>query len=263
VPVAELVSSVLAEPEAPVSGPVLFARYACPPNQHGYCGPADADSFFSSGVTGNETDLRARARDFDGALPFLQLIAEAADRADPLDPAVVEAYWLGGPALDQAGPASAANRPRAASGPLFASLGAAARAGAVPHHSFVVFCVYPWVVMLGDARRTPQAMRVLDGCRIRWGRVLEVSGDTVTAASEPLVWDGQQLGYGATAVEKVRRAIDGRGLASPLTVGDAVALHWDWVCDRISENQQRVLQDYSARHLALVNQVLAGRGVGR
>ncbi|MGZ5373161.1 MAG: DUF6390 family protein, partial [Aeromicrobium sp.] len=26
-----------------VPGPVLFARYAFPPNSHGYCGPADHD----------------------------------------------------------------------------------------------------------------------------------------------------------------------------------------------------------------------------
>ena len=37
-----------------VSGPVLFARYAFPPNQLGYCGPDDAAGFFTSGVSGDE-----------------------------------------------------------------------------------------------------------------------------------------------------------------------------------------------------------------
>ena len=50
------------------SGPLLFARYAFPPNHYGYCGPEDADGFFRSGVAGDDHGLRARARNFDGAL---------------------------------------------------------------------------------------------------------------------------------------------------------------------------------------------------
>ena len=34
----------------PASGPVLFARYAFPPNSHGYCGPSDNTGFFEYGV---------------------------------------------------------------------------------------------------------------------------------------------------------------------------------------------------------------------
>jgi len=81
------------------SGPLLFARYAFPPNHYGYCGPEDADGFFRSGVAGGDHGLRARARNFDGALPHLQLIADAVDHSEPpdiLDRRVVEAYWLGG-----------------------------------------------------------------------------------------------------------------------------------------------------------------------
>lgn len=257
----------LAEPVQRASGPVLFARYAFPPNQLGYCGPEDADSFFASGLAADDTDLRARIRDFDGALPFLQLIADSNSSSDALDPQVVEAYWLGGPELERVSGATAANRHRAVAGagPFFPDARAAWRAGAVPHHSFVVFCVYPWVAMLGDPRRTPQAMRVLDGCRIRWGQVLDVAGDSLTAQFQRLTWDGHRLGYGAPVVETVRRSIDGRGLTSPVAVGDWVALHWDWVCDRITDDQRRQLRAYSARHLALVNETLADRrrGVGR
>jgi hypothetical protein len=66
------------------SGRLLFARYAFPPNHYGYCGPEDADGFFRSGVAGDDHGLRARARNFDGALPHLQLIADAGMRAHPL-----------------------------------------------------------------------------------------------------------------------------------------------------------------------------------
>ena len=116
------------------SGPLLFARYAFPPNHYGYCGPSDADGFFRSGVVGDDHGLRARARNFDGALPHLQLIADAVDLLRPpdiLDPRVVEAYWLGSAVLDQVSAdrirptISAAFAGR--SGPLFTDLARALR----------------------------------------------------------------------------------------------------------------------------------------
>ena len=50
-----------------VPGPVLFARYAFPPNSHGFCGPADHDGFFQYGVAGRDDGgLRAMARSSPG-----------------------------------------------------------------------------------------------------------------------------------------------------------------------------------------------------
>jgi len=249
-----------------VSGPVLFARYAYPPNHYGYCGPDDAPGFFRSGVTGDDLGLRARARNFDGALPHLQLIADAMDRSDPpdaFDPAVVEAYWLGSDALNKVSTDSV--RPTIAAafaghcGPLFADLSEALAAGALPHHSFVVFCIYPWVGMLGDPRRTPQAMTVLDRCRIRSGRVRSLENDHALVECAPLVWDGDQIGAGTVGIESVRTGIDGVGLTAQIRVGDHVALHWDWVCDVINHEQHATLDSFNAHHLALVNSILADR----
>ena len=65
-----------------VPGPVLFARYAFPPNSHGYCGPGDHESFFSYGVAGaDDRGLRELARQFAGAWPYLELIAAATARS--------------------------------------------------------------------------------------------------------------------------------------------------------------------------------------
>jgi hypothetical protein len=245
------------------SGPVLFARYAFAPNDLGYCGPDDSAAFFSRGVTGDDQGLRALARDFDGAWVHLQLIADAAAISDPLDRAIVEAYWLGGPALDQV--RSDHLRPavrevfRGRCGPLFADLAEALDAGTLPHHSFTVLCLYPWVGMLGDPRRTPQAMRVLDRCRIRSGVVLEVGSDHTVVSSSRLGWDGERLALGPDLTETVRRGIDGVGLSSAMAVGDRVALHWDWVCDVISDEQDAALQRYSGRHIDIVNARLAER----
>ena len=156
------------------------------------------------------------AREFAGAWPYLELIAHSTGLADPLDRRVVEAYWVGSPRLDQVGVRaigdSMEDRFRYRSGPQFGSLAEGVLAGGVPHHSFAVFCIYPWVGLLGDDRRAAQALTVLDRCRIRWGRVLAVSGDQVSVESRPLTWDGRRLDYGPPEVETVVRAIDGVGL---------------------------------------------------
>ncbi len=54
-------------------------------------------------------------------------------------------------------------------------------------------------------------------------------------------------------METVIRSIDGVGLASDLAVGDWVSLHWEWVCDRLTEQQRRLLRRYTDRHMAIVN----------
>ncbi len=57
----------------------------------------------------------------------------------------------------------------------------------------------------------------------------------------------------ARHVESALIARDGYGLAGPLRPGDVVALHWEWVCDRLSARQLRSLRAVTASHLDLVN----------
>ena len=84
-----------------VPGPVLFARYAFPPNSHGFCGPADHVALLRVRRAGaDDRGLRAMSEQFAGAWPYLQLIASATGLDDPLDRRVVEAYWVGSPRLD-------------------------------------------------------------------------------------------------------------------------------------------------------------------
>jgi len=250
-------------PETP--GPVMFVRYAFPPNHHGYCGPNDSASFFEYGATGTvDPGLRAQAQQFAGAWPYLELIAGATGVADPLDRRVVEAYWVGNPLLDRVGVSSMGGsmdeRFRFRAGPRFGSLTEGFLAGGVPHHSFHVFCVYPWVGLLGDDRRAEQALTVLDKCRIRWGRIRAVHGDQVVVESAPLTWDGRRLALGPPQTEQAVRAMDGVGMLDELAVGDWVSLHWEWVCDRLTERQLTSLRSYTHRHLSVVNDGVAHSG---
>ena len=78
------------------SGAELFARYAYPPNELGYCGPGEPAALLEAAVEGGQESLLAHlARQFEGAWPYLELIAGCNAVADPLDARVVEAYWIG------------------------------------------------------------------------------------------------------------------------------------------------------------------------
>ena len=239
-------------------GPVLFARYAFPPNSHGFCGPADSGGLFEYGVAGvDDRGLRSMAQQFAGAWPYLQLIAGATGVPDPLDRRVVEAYWIGSSRLDRVGVRPVGNsmedRFRRLTGARFPSIAEGVLAGGVPHHSFAVFCIYPYTGLLTDGRKAATALAVLDRCRIRWGRVRAVHGDQVVVASRPLAWDGRTLALGPPETETVVRSVDGIGMVGGLAPGDWVSLHWEWVCDRLTGTQVGLLRRYTERHLAIVN----------
>ena len=240
------------------TGPQLFARYAFPPNERGLCGPADNGAlggYATAGVT--DRGLAELARQFAGAWPYLELIAHGCGIDDPLDRRVVEAYWVGNGLLDtipvtQIGD-SMQDRFRRQVGSSFPFLAEGVLAGGVPHHSFAVFCVYPWTGLLGDDRKAKHALTVLDRCRIRWGRVTAVHGDQAIVEYRPLGWDGRLLTLGEPLTEMARLALDGTALARGIAPGDRVSLHWDWVCDKLTPRQLRSLRTYTMRHLDMVN----------
>jgi Family of unknown function (DUF6390) len=214
-------------------GAVLFARYAYPPNALGYCGPDGAGAMLRPGAA---AEIERRARQFEGAWSYLELIAECSDIADPLDERVVEAYWVGNDLLDLVEPddlvARLSDRFRGQLGGTWREASDRARA----HHSFQVFEVYPWAGLLGSAG-TPTAVNVLDRCRIRAGRVIEVAGEQAVVESRPLSWDGGALAVSSAHQERVGWSVDGLSLVDGLSAGDRVALHWDWVCDVLTEDQ--------------------------
>ena len=237
------------------SGAHMFVRYAYPPNALGYCGPDSFRDYAEAGVV--DQGLVKQVQAFSGAWPYLELIAVGCGISDPLDQRVVEAYWVGNDLLDRVALGqlgdSMAERFRKQVGNKFQFLAEGVLAGGVPHHSFHVFGVYPWVGLLGNDRMTKHALTVLDRCRVRWGKVIAAHGDQTTVESRPLGWDGRLLSLGEPATETARLALDGTMLAGDIGPGDWVALHWDWVCDKLTDRQLRALRTYTMRHLDMVN----------
>ena len=249
------------------SGLQLFARYAYPPNERGYCGPADARQLLEYAASGTtDHGLAELARAFSGPWPYLTLVAGAAGIDDPFDERVVEAYWVGNELLERVTVGDFArtleDRFRAQAGPRrFGFLAEGVPEGAVCHHSFHVFGVYPWVGLLGQSHRG-EPLHILDRCRIRWGRVLEVAQAHVVVESQPLTWDGRRLELGPPEAESARFALDGLTLPRPLEPGAWVSLHWDWVCDQLTARQLRNLKRYTQHQLALTNERVAHSGPG-
>ena len=241
-------------------GSVTFARFAFPPNALGYCGPdADLELFERAHAGVADGDLRALAREFEGAWPYLEVLAGTAGVDDPLDARVVEAYWLGAPPADRVTLADLGGtvdeRFRRRAGTEWDRLVEALVPGAPLCHAFHVVCVSPWVGLLRSGV-VDQPLEVIDRCRIRWARVVAVDGDDVVVSARPVVLEGGALSLGAPLEERLHHACDGASLGPAPRVGDTVACHWDWVCDVIDDRQVAWLARSTSTALSLANRQL-------
>jgi hypothetical protein len=238
-----------------LSGAALFARFAFPPNSLGYCGPADSGLMRELVPAGDELteEWRSVITAFDGAWPYLELIGRSLNR-DPLESEVVEAYWLGTSLLERIDLLALGNsmedRFRARAGWDWERVSDALNSGGRPSHSFHVFCIYPWAGLLRSGVVT-QSLQVLDRCRIRWGVVVGRAGDRLLVESRPLAWDGRALALAPEQVESALPPVDDE----PIVPGDVVALHWDYICQRLTPSQHRNLMRDHGRHLSMVNDV--------
>ena len=73
-----------------------------------------------------------------------------------------------------------------------------------------------------------------------------LTADPLVVSRRPLTWDGRELALGLPAPCQAAA-----GLITGLCPGDWVSLHWNCVCDRLSQAQVQALRRYSARHLQL------------
>lgn len=239
-------------------GPIRFARYAYPPNRLGLCGPADAPALIGGAAAGASRELRELALGFEGAYPYLRLIAEENGIADPLHPAVVEAYWIGNGL-------TAAVKQRALHRNLdgrfrgrmaladWRWLERAVKGGSRPNHAFHVLEILPRAGLLRGGTADP-VVATIDACRIRWGRVTDVEADRLLVEAQPLeVVDGQ-LHLGAPRAEWVAGWIGTDGLLDGVRPDDWVSLHWGWACDRLSPGRLARLAAWTDRAVASANQ---------
>jgi Family of unknown function (DUF6390) len=242
------------------AGPLLFARYAYPPNALGLCG-ADAPRTLLEYGDAQTSDggLVELARTFDGAWPYLTLIAGANGIEDPLDPRVVDAYWIGNELLDRVDPGALAQhvdeRFRGRLGTAKERVYDAVAAGAQPHHCFHVFVVYPWLGLLRSGV-VDEPLHVLEQCRTTPATVERVEGDAALVSARPLLWQSGALSLGEPAERLVSWQDDGLRLVGSLEPGARVALHWGFVCDVLSPRRAAALERATRNALRAANAAL-------
>jgi len=242
-------------------GALRFARFAVPPNERGFCGPAREGELAAYRSEELEVDpgLRHLASGFEGAWPYLELLAGAAGTDDPLDDRVVQAYWIGNELCGRV----ASNdwgrhlvdrfRPRA--GGDVERLTSRVGLGAVPHHSFHVFCVYPWVGLLRDGLGGVEPLQILRQCHVSWATVVGRSGAYLVVEGPELTWDGGALTLGG----RLRRVVwlDPRlvRLGGEISNGSVVAIHWNEVVDVLDRRQQDWLERLTRTQIDVAGQV--------
>jgi hypothetical protein len=260
---------------AAVPGPILFARFAYPPNRLGLCGPdagltlpdrlrdgrsgGSFDGRPDHGMPDAQPDpeLRRIAAAFEGAWPYLELIAAENDRRDPLDGEVVEAYWLGNDLLRRVRPQARFDdlekrfRPRTAPR-AWPWLADKAGGASVVHHSFHVIEVLPRIGLIRGGL-PPALLGVLESCLIRPARVESIGGDAMRVAIPTLRLQDGRLELGPATSLAVD--VDG-GFGDALEPGDDVAVHWGRICGRISAGQARRLRAITERNIAVANETL-------
>jgi hypothetical protein len=243
------------------SGALLFGRYAFPPNRLGYCGPSDHQALFEY-VAARRTDqgLVELERRFEGAYPYLKLIAHANGIPDPFDRRVVEAYWIGNACLQRVDVSSFYEslgtrfKGRMAQRD-FSWLASKLELGAKPHHNFHVFDVYIRAGLMNDAH-APIAVETMDSCRISWGRVMAVDGAELVVERPALRWRSGKLALTEPQTLRVTRQIEGRGFADNAQMGNFVSMHWTWVCEVLTASALRRLMGATERCLDLANKTL-------
>ena len=253
---APAAARAIAPPTRPLDGMVRFIRYAFMPNRLRYCGGNENRLLFDHAVEHVvDGGLKAHLQRFTGALPYLQLIACTSGIADPFDPRVVDAYWIGNELLDRV-------EVRQLYDSLLERFGkqlqgrtrdlvlGKAPAGARPHHSFHVLDVHSRVGELGEVLST------MDHCRVSWGTVVDVAGSELIVDRVPLILELGKLVLGRPIRERVVRQIDGRGFVDGARTGDVISVHWGWACEVLSAAQHQRLERYTRYHLAIANRTI-------
>jgi hypothetical protein len=243
----------------PVAGPILFSRYAYPPNRLGLCGPADAPAVHDAAAAGADHELRELARGFEGAYPYLQLIARENRVEDPLSRDVVEAYWLGNALTARVGPRAlhrdVDERFRGRVGRRdWDWLELAVGGGSHPVHAFHVLEIFPRAGLMRGGEGP--ILETMDACRIRWGTAVSVEPGQLLVAAPRLVMVDGQLQIGPAQVETVLAWRDAEGPLGGAAEGDTVSLHWGWACDRLDAWQLQGLMTWTARAVDIANRAI-------
>ncbi len=211
-----------------MSGLKLAALYGLKPHQLGFCGPQDKETknilfkYLKGGKT-KEKRVRKILEDFEGAYPYLKKIAKSNNIQDPFNEKVVRAYWIGNELLEKT------KNPKL-------------------HHSF-------HILMVGSVTgRIVLEGKLLDLCRVGWGKVIELKAKSqkLKVEYQPLVGK-KKLKLGRL----IRKEIDwNKNLISNIRIGDWISFHWNQTIEVLNKKDIKNLEKYTKNSLNIHNKNL-------
>ena len=235
-----------------MKGAELAAKYAFPPNRHGYCGKSTFRKVLSSYLAGKTRTkpLKDELKKFKAHYRYLSLIAKENNKK-PFDLEVVRAFWTGGRLLDRI---SQKTLRRFVEHDLFGSrqkkraktLAENLPKGILAHHSFNSLYIN---FVTGKAERS---MKNFDSCCITYGKILSVSKSTAVVMRHSI---DKKDGIISIKSKKERIALERNGVRfiGALRAGDIVSVHWGMAIEKLGPKELRALKHYTKKNLDALN----------
>lgn len=252
-----------------MNGQLLFGKYAIAPNALQYCGPQDNKALFEIlkdysdikhpmlNKKTSDVDINKELEDllfqFEGAVPYLKLIADTNKIKDAFDKKVVEAYWLGNNLLEKVSANDIYKHidERFSKKMHFTQWHSIKNSEifnkAKPFHNFHVFSIYSQVGLMRSGQRN-KILETINNCMINHGIVKEILEDNVLVEFAPFDFDN----FGNLKLSKKTAKIF-YTLDKSRKKGDNVSLHWDYICDKLNPRQKQNLIYWTNYHLRMFN----------
>jgi hypothetical protein len=249
-----------------MNGAILAARHSFMPNRLGYCGPDENDVLFDACLSNKPSKELIRALEgFQGAYPYLRFIAQSQGVGDPFDYRVVEAYWIGNDTLQKLSPTGFYDHLKERLSAKFSKeqikrLFEARPYAAFPHHALHVFNAFSTMGTVPDSFANAtgpdeEVGRLMDKCRISWGKVLGFENENLVVEYEPVLRREGKLFLGEPVKTKVISQVQGRSFVSDAKPGDWVSFHWGFACAVLTPMQVANLRKYTLSDMYLANVV--------
>lgn len=238
-----------------MTGYIKSLLYSAPASVVGIDGPAgiqekkSLEDYLNGGELAEEK-IKSILKRFVGVHPYLELIAEKNQIADPYDEKVVEAYWLGNSLLEKVDWKDLARLVKTKIKDLMPlnkkkeeSIVKRIVPGISAHHSFHVFFIGS-LVGREEARE-----KLIDRCRIAWGKVLEIQKENILIEHQSLKRNRGDYELGSLEIIEVKK------IAWPKRVepGNWLAWHWGVACDTLTSQEVKNLRKYTLQNITVYN----------
>ena len=219
-----------------MSGLKLAALYGFYPHQLGFCGPQKKSEKkvlleYLSGKRISEQKIKKILGAFRGAFSYYKLIAKSNRIEDPFDGMVVKAYWIGNQLLEKV-PIDSLKEMIIKEFAKRKKIHPVSKA----HHSFhvlVIGSVTGRIVLEG---------KLLDVCRISWGKVKERDKNGIIIEYQPLQKKNKRYFLG----EPIDKFVFwDKNFIPKIKIGDWISIHWNHAIQILNKKDLTNLKKYT------------------